>query len=174
NFAQNQAFSPAAKLAGDSKPGWRVLRVLANMLNVDGFDYDNIGQVSAAIKHIKVHPGHINLDCSINEQSASAFTLFNEVGIYDVDMLTRRSAPLQDTVHASTDNLSMHSEDAKTLGLENAMTVIVNQQFGDDSMQVALFVKIDDNIPRGSVQAYKCVGLRSDKLNVSLTVGDTI
>jgi NADH-quinone oxidoreductase subunit G len=174
NFAQNQTFLPAAKLPGDSKPGWRVLRVLANMLNVDGFDYDNIEQVSAAIKHIKVHPGHINLDCTINEQAAADFTLFNEVGIYDVDMLTRRSVPLQDTVHASTDNLSMHSEDAKKLGLENAMTVIVNQQFGDDSIQQALFVKIDNNIPLGSVQAYKCVGLRSDRLNVSLTVGDTI
>ncbi|MCF6288821.1 MAG: NADH-quinone oxidoreductase subunit NuoG, partial [Proteobacteria bacterium] len=37
NFLQNQKFAPAANLPADVKPGWRVLRVLANMLNVDDF-----------------------------------------------------------------------------------------------------------------------------------------
>ena len=108
NFADSQSFSPAAKLPGDTKPGWRVLRVLANMLNVDDFYYDTINEVADAVNHVKVHPGHINLDVKTNtiETLDVDLVLFNETAIYDVDMLTRRSESLQDTVHASTDNLN--------------------------------------------------------------------
>ena len=174
NFNENQRFSPAAKLHGDSKPGWRVLRVLANMLNVDGFDYEDIDQVAVAVNHIKVHVGQINIDCQVTEVSANDFILFNETAIYDVDMLTRRSVALQDTVHASTDNLNINSIDAKKLGIENAMTIILKQEIGGDFIQRSLFANIDDNVPPGAINVHKCVGFRTDKLNVTLIVGDSI
>ncbi len=34
-----QSWTAAAKLVGDSRPGWKVLRVLANLLDIPGFDY---------------------------------------------------------------------------------------------------------------------------------------
>ncbi|VAW37038.1 NADH-ubiquinone oxidoreductase chain G [hydrothermal vent metagenome] len=179
NFIQNQSFSPAAKLPGETKPGWRVLRVLGNMLNVDGFTYDSIDEITAEVNKLKIHSAPGNIECEINEINCDDLILFNETAIYDVDMLTRRSQPLQDTVHASTDNLNINSIDAKKLGLENAMQVILNQNFvnssqAKSSQHVALFVNIDDDIPLGSVNVGKCVGLRSDALNVTLTVGDSI
>jgi len=42
-----QSFRPAIEPIGDSKPGWKVLRVLGNLLALDGFDYVNSNQVLA-------------------------------------------------------------------------------------------------------------------------------
>lgn len=172
NFSESQSFGPAAKLPADAKPGWRVLRVLANMLNVDGFDYDSIDEINQEVSHLKVHPGHINPDCKVTEITSSGLVLFTETAIYDVDMLTRRSQALQDTVHASTDNVSLNSVDAEKLKLENAMSVTVTQEFGGDSIQFDLFVNVDDKVPAGSVFVDKCIGFRSDILNVTIAAGE--
>jgi len=45
-----QSWQSAAKLVGDSRPGWKVLRVLANMLNVPGIDYASAAEVLAALQ----------------------------------------------------------------------------------------------------------------------------
>ncbi|MCF6288608.1 MAG: hypothetical protein L3J53_05150, partial [Proteobacteria bacterium] len=102
---------------------------------------------------------------SINNIEVKGLVLHTETAIYDVDMLTRRSQPLQDTVHASSDCLFLNSIEANKFKLANAMPVTVTQ--GDYSVE--LFVNIDDAIPNGSVFAYKCVGLRSDVLTVQIT-----
>ncbi len=172
NFAQAQSFRAAAKLPADSKPGWRVLRVLANLLNVKGFDYETIDEVTAEVAKLKVHSGQINTDCQVKNLDAQELTLFNETAIYDIDMLTRRSEPLQNTVHASTDNMSINSNDAEKLHLSEGDPVTVTQQWNDDSIVSSLFVHIDDKLPAGSVHVNKCVGLRSDILNVLVKSGE--
>jgi len=174
NFNQLQSFTPASKLPEEAKPGWRVLRVLANLLNCEGFEYDSIDEITQEVQASKINSGQISLDVSINEDAITDFVLFNETAIYDVDMLTRRSQALQDTVHASSDNLNLNSLDANKLGIENAMQVVVKQEVDDDLMQVVLFANIDDNVPVGSININKCLGFRTDKLNVSLVVGETV
>lgn len=172
NFGQAQSFRAAAKLPGDAKPGWRVLRVLANMLNIDGFEYEDIDEVSSEVVKLKAQSGQIDMNYRVKSQQLSSFILFNETTIYDVDMLTRRSQPLQDTVHASTDNLSMNANDAQKLKLSQGDAVVLTQKWQDDSMTVDLFVNIDDRLPAGSAHVHKCMGLRSDVMNVSIKSGE--
>jgi NADH-quinone oxidoreductase subunit G len=45
-----QSWAGAAKPPGQSRPGWKVLRVLANLLNVHGIDYVNSEQIREALK----------------------------------------------------------------------------------------------------------------------------
>ena len=45
-----QSWAAAAKLVGDSRPGWKVLRVLANLLKVPGIEYVNSEQIRDALK----------------------------------------------------------------------------------------------------------------------------
>ncbi|HEY2678923.1 MAG TPA: NADH-quinone oxidoreductase subunit NuoG [Steroidobacteraceae bacterium] len=45
-----QSWSGATRLPGESRPGWKVLRVLANLLNVHGIDYDSSEEVRDALK----------------------------------------------------------------------------------------------------------------------------
>jgi NADH-quinone oxidoreductase subunit G len=45
-----QSWAGAAKLPGEARPGWKVLRVLANLLNVPGIDYVSSDEVRDALK----------------------------------------------------------------------------------------------------------------------------
>jgi NADH-quinone oxidoreductase subunit G len=45
-----QSWAGAAKLLGESRPGWKVLRVLANLLNLHGVDYVSSEEVRDALK----------------------------------------------------------------------------------------------------------------------------
>ncbi|MGA2189963.1 MAG: NADH-quinone oxidoreductase subunit NuoG [Steroidobacteraceae bacterium] len=45
-----QSWAGAAKLVGDSRPGWKVLRVLANLLAIHGVDYVSSEEVREALK----------------------------------------------------------------------------------------------------------------------------
>ena len=45
-----QSWPGAARLVGDSRPGWKVLRVLANLLGIHGVDYVSADQVRDALK----------------------------------------------------------------------------------------------------------------------------
>ena len=47
-----QSWTGAAKLPGESRPGWKVLRVLANLLNVRGVDYVSSEEVREALKAV--------------------------------------------------------------------------------------------------------------------------
>jgi NADH-quinone oxidoreductase subunit G len=45
-----QSWAGASKLPGESRPGWKVLRVLANLLNLPNSDFDSSEQVRDALK----------------------------------------------------------------------------------------------------------------------------
>jgi NADH-quinone oxidoreductase subunit G len=47
-----QSWAGAAKLPGDSRPGWKVLRVLANILAVPGIEYDSAEEIRDALKAV--------------------------------------------------------------------------------------------------------------------------
>jgi NADH-quinone oxidoreductase subunit G len=45
-----QSWAGAAKLPGEARPGWKVLRVLANLLNLPGMDYVSSDEIRDALK----------------------------------------------------------------------------------------------------------------------------
>jgi NADH-quinone oxidoreductase subunit G len=45
-----QSWAGAASLVGESRPGWKVLRVLANLLNIQGVDYVSSEEVRDALR----------------------------------------------------------------------------------------------------------------------------
>jgi len=47
-----QSWAGAAKLVGESRPGWKVLRVLANLLNLHGVDYVSSEEIREALKSV--------------------------------------------------------------------------------------------------------------------------
>jgi NADH-quinone oxidoreductase subunit G len=47
-----QSWTGAANLVGDSRPGWKVLRVLANMLDIPAIDYVSSEEVRDALKKL--------------------------------------------------------------------------------------------------------------------------
>jgi NADH-quinone oxidoreductase subunit G len=98
-----QSFSGVANTVGESRPGWKVLRVLANLLNVPGSDYkDSMAirdELQAQVVTSKAAQDRVSLDID-SELSISPADL--ELPVYAIDALVRRAEALQQTRAAAS------------------------------------------------------------------------
>jgi len=103
-----QSVPGAASPVGESRPAWKVLRVLGNLLNLPGFDYTSSDQITEEVrKQLEAAPtfaikpsartlqSKLALGATAGEGSAS-----RDVPIYSVDAMVRRSSALQATSEA--------------------------------------------------------------------------
>jgi NADH-quinone oxidoreductase subunit G len=94
-----QSFAGCIKPLGEARPGWKVLRVLGNLLALDGFDYDSSEQVRDELRRlVGADRGRVALP--LRSISTSAETAVAEVPIYGIDAVVRRSPSLQATAMA--------------------------------------------------------------------------
>ena len=99
-----QSFDAAMQPVGDSRPAWRVLRVLGNVLELEGFEYENCEEVRAELQQAIGKPGADNRhQGEYRPPVRNAELPYDGVmlGIYEVDALVRRSEPLQKTALAT-------------------------------------------------------------------------
>jgi NADH-quinone oxidoreductase subunit G len=100
-----QSFHAVVKPLGETRPAWKVLRVLANMLNLPGFDFDASTDVlnmltaqATSLSSIPVeklgNASTVAIDLSI------AGVLPVTATIYQVDGIVRRASSLQMTADA--------------------------------------------------------------------------
>jgi NADH-quinone oxidoreductase subunit G len=95
-----QSFAGAAKPLGEARPGWKVLRVLGNLVDVPRFDYQSSEEVreelrakcSTAGMPVAGYAGQ-----HVPGGVASSAAGVAEVGIYQVDAVVRRAPALQAT-----------------------------------------------------------------------------
>jgi NADH-quinone oxidoreductase subunit G len=99
-----QSVPGAAAPVGESRPGWKVLRVLANLLNLPSFDFTSSDQVAAELrKQIEEAPAFAHEPSARTLQSKLALAAAageRDVAIYQVDAVVRRSSALQNTREA--------------------------------------------------------------------------
>jgi len=101
-----QSFHAVVKPAGEARPAWKVLRVLANLLDVQGMDYDAsqdvLKSMSLAVQGDAVFVPTARLsnacDVAIDLQVAEVAPV--TASIYQLDGLVRRATSLQLTTDA--------------------------------------------------------------------------
>jgi NADH-quinone oxidoreductase subunit G len=98
-----QSFAPAAKLVGDAREGWRILRVLGNALDLPDCDYQTADDVRDALQQaigdVEADNGHSGTwDVTIDVVEDIEGEL--DLPIYSVDAVVRRAAALQKTLFA--------------------------------------------------------------------------
>jgi len=147
-----QSFKGAVKPLGETRPAWKVLRVLGNLLKVDGFEYEVSEAVrDEAMKGVDVA---VRLNNAVNGvevkavAAASGLQRVADVPIYATDAVVRRSAPLQATADAAIPQAWLHSDELKKLGVQSGAVVKVSQGKGS----VQLFAAADDKLPKGVVR----------------------
>ena len=94
-----QSWAGATKPFGESRPGWKILRVLANLLDVPGIDYDSSEQVRDALKELcgtRLNPTSL-ADFRDTIPGAAAAGRWVDVPPYQVDVLVRGSDALAKT-----------------------------------------------------------------------------
>ena len=103
-----QSFHAVVRPLGDTRPGWKVLRVLANLLGVPGFDFETSQDVLARATNA---PAGVVNEVPATELSNTVRTVpaFSGVAgepvvasIYQLDGLVRRATSLQLTADART------------------------------------------------------------------------
>jgi NADH-quinone oxidoreductase subunit G len=93
-----QSWAGAAKLPGESRPGWKVLRVLANLLGLHGVDYDSSDEIRDALKALcgtRIEAARATSAAMPNGQVPTGSWV--DIPPYQSDTLVRGSEPLQKT-----------------------------------------------------------------------------
>jgi NADH-quinone oxidoreductase subunit G len=148
-----QSFQGAVAPPGESRPGWKVLRVLANLLQLTGFDYRDNAQVRAEIATFcaSTRPNNAPIgDLKVEPRGlGEGLIRLGNVPIYAVDPLVRRSPALQRTpAMDSAFGAYVHPDQASALGLVSGDVVEVQQ----NGARVRTRVVIDTAIPPGCVR----------------------
>jgi NADH-quinone oxidoreductase subunit G len=150
-----QSFNGSVKPLGDTRPAWKVLRVLGNLLGLAGFDYDT----SEAIRDELFGKGVTDLSARLSNVStvavsaasfgtAGALERVTDVPIYFADAIARRSEPLMRTADAQAPLAHLPLALAQKLGVKAGDTVKVTQGSGS----AILVAAIDAGLPANAVR----------------------
>ena len=146
-----QCFNGAVPPQGEARPAWKVLRVLGNSFNVDGFDYESSTEVyDESIKAIGKIEGdntdqwQLTVTAGAKKQGLQRIT---ETPMNMIDSLTRRATSLQKTNDVADGAIHINSALAKKNKLSNADDATVEQ----DKQQVTMKVMVDERVPDNCV-----------------------
>ena len=150
-----QSFNGTVKPLGDTRPAWKVLRVLGNLLGVSGFEYET----SEAIRDELFGKGVTDLSARLNNMStgavaagsygtAGALERVTDVPIYFADPIARRSEPLLRTADSNAPLVQLPAVLAEKLGVKAGDKVKVTQGSGS----AILVAGIDARLPANAVR----------------------
>jgi NADH-quinone oxidoreductase subunit G len=126
-----QTFTGVVRPLGDTRPAWKVLRVLGNLLGLAGFDQDSADAVRAglaldglpAVGCDNALSGPLAVDAAL--PAAAGIERVAPVRIHDADALARRSPPLQKTRDAAPVEAALAADLWKAAGLQPGDSVRV-------------------------------------------------
>jgi NADH-quinone oxidoreductase subunit G len=153
----SQSFNGVVRPAGDARPGWKVLRVLGNLLGMTDFDFDTAEQVRDAAL-----PADLSARLSNSTSAALAVPPTNagkvlqriaEVPIYAADPIVRRAPSLQMTADAAAPVVGMNAALFADMRLSDGDLVRVSQQtVAGNAGEVVLTAKLDAGLANGVVR----------------------
>ena len=112
-----QSQTGAAVPVGESRPGWKILRVLGNLLGLAGFDYQSSEEVRAELATLigaptaYSAPGYSGTHAIAATRSPSAPAVI-DMPMYQIDALVRRAPSLQKTREGRTSPVTYGGESA--------------------------------------------------------------
>jgi NADH-quinone oxidoreductase subunit G len=149
-----QSFQGVVRPLGEARPAWKVLRVLGNLLGLQGFDHDSAeevrrealgeGEVVARLDN-RLRP--FALDSAIGARGLGLERIA-EVPIYAADAIVRRSRSLQRTRDAAPPVAWMNRALFEQLGMRDGDALRVRQGAGEALVEAA----IDDRLPAGCLR----------------------
>jgi len=151
---RSQTIQPAVKPLGDSRPAWKVLRVLGGLLNLDGFLYNMpeevLGEALGESYCTKLSNQSVATSLSNGNATPTAgLERLSDANIYAGDQIVRRSSALQLTLDAKRGNqVGLGQTLFNELGLKEGDTVRVTQ----DGQSVDLPATFEANLAQGAVR----------------------
>jgi NADH-quinone oxidoreductase subunit G len=162
-----QTFNGVVRPLGDTRPAWKVLRVLGNMLGLSSFEQDTPEAVRAeCLPADLAHKlnNHTQVAVSKIAAPAAGYQRIADVPIYFADALVRRAASLQLTADANAPRAWLHGDEMQKLGIAEGAQVKVRNGAGE----VLLAAARDDRLPAGCVRV---AGAHPSTLNAGPLAG---
>ena len=147
-----QSFTGAITPMAEARPAWKVLRVLGNIFELEGFDYITSEDVRDEAKEKIATPESSNkmqwrCPTGLSEQKSDVVNRIGLLPIYAVDSTVRRSDALQQTNDALPACIIVNTETAKQYDIHDEDKVAVTQ----NNVNLKLRVHIEDSIPNNCV-----------------------
>lgn len=153
-----QSFYGVVKPLGDTRPGWKVLRVLGNLLQLPNFDFET----SEAIRDDLVGSGVVDVSSRLNNFGNIAPALTDElisinqnilerlsdVPIYRTDGIVRRASSLQKTTDAKAPVIGLSAVQFNRLGISDGDFVRLKQ----GSSTIVLPASLQKNLPENVIR----------------------
>lgn len=150
-----QSFVAAVKPLGETRPAWKVLRVLGNLLGLPGFDYESTEEVRAAVLgsdpaalHGLLNNRRQEVALAGIEIEAEGLQRIGEVPIYQADAIVRRARALQLTRDAAPPQAWMNGALLDRIGICDGDRVVLRQGAGHAVLQAGR----DDRLPQDCVR----------------------
>ncbi|MES2090885.1 MAG: NADH-quinone oxidoreductase subunit NuoG [Pseudomonadota bacterium] len=147
-----QSFHGVVKPLGETRPAWKVLRVLGNMLDLQGFDFETSEEVRAsALGDLAAISARLSNQTTAAIQlqgSTGGLERIADVSIYSADALVRRSESLQQTADAQAPVASLSQALWSELGLVSGAQVKVSQDGATALLPAVLDASLPANVVR--------------------------
>ena len=166
NIAGNvQSFKAAVRPLGETRPGWKVLRVLGNLLGLDGFEFNSSEEVLKAFLPAdlpSILSNKLPAQVSANAAAQGSLELAAYVPIYDTDSLVRRADSLRKTKAAKPALIQVSPGTASSLGVvAGARCQLLDSEGGSLEATVQVNKHIADNTVLVPVGRSETQGLRA-------------
>jgi NADH-quinone oxidoreductase subunit G len=151
-----QSFHGVVRPLGDTRPGWKVLRVLGNLLGLDGFAQESVEDVRAAagLTDAARVVARLSNRSSATPQIVAAPAGLQQrianVPVYATDSVVRRAPALQQTADANAPLVALNAALWTQLGLQDGAKVRVRQGEGSAVLAASLDVTLAANTVRVS------------------------
>jgi NADH-quinone oxidoreductase subunit G len=153
-----QSFNGTVKPLGETRPGWKVLRVLGNLLELQGFDYEASEEIrnevlgAANLAEVDL-ASRLNNFASLQPQilqagAAGQLERIADVPIYFSDAIARRSPPLQETVDGAAPKAWISPVLARQIGVSEGTQVRVTQGQGSGVFAAGIDPKLPETVVR--------------------------
>jgi len=142
-----QSFAAAVPPPGEARPAWKVLRVLGNLVDAEGFEQNSSIEVRDELLQMRgeIQPDNAlgaSLNCSQSFLPAGLQRI-GGIPMYGLDAITRRAAALQATPDAWDGTLRLNAATAASHSIEAGGQVRLVQE----GLSVELPVSLDERVP---------------------------
>jgi NADH-quinone oxidoreductase subunit G len=149
-----QSFSPVVLPLAQTRPAWKVLRVLGSMLGLSGFGYERIEAVRAELPGADEIGNWLSnatkapIEAPAAPANGSTLERIADVPIYFTDPLVRRAPSLQKTRDALPPTARAHPATLAKHGLSDGAAIRVRQ----GEAHATLTLSADAGVPEGCVR----------------------
>lgn len=145
---QWQGFKGALAPVGEARPAWKILRVMGNMFDLQGFDYMSSEEVRDELferldEASLEASSEYQITTEMPQTQAGVVCRIGELAPYAVDAVVRRAKALQNTEDGRVNGVMINDHMASHLGLSEGDQVYAEQQ-GHGGRTT---VRIDNRVP---------------------------